>query len=882
MQKYILSLSFILGINTTLLAANTETIEVDWNCKAINYEGEVIKLPDRARVKAQIKMKDDGRFDIKFKDNIFKKSLEKQVTGFVTGLFGGGSDPTHAIDYSECLASFKDDFKNSLEERYPSLCQKANCPSISEINEEFNNELSDQKLIKKSKDLPKVPRYYTGHDETYINDNLYNDLIGYCEGNTEISTEIFTSRTFIEAVAQEVNALNEKVTPECLTKVEVQLKRHNQFTDCSPVNKYPCTKILEANERYSNSNLNFKENQALLLSEKAKEELAKKLEQEKEVLSDSGYRPDATLEQEEQVKAEIESLIQKNIANGNPSYCNANSSIKVNGYWTSIYQFDSVISKNMDYIKENMPRVCLKKFTEAYMAQKYKYKDPAKNELCENHNCNFIKENQNLFKENYISLIQAQFGEEAKEYACNTQPEYETPGSEIVKILGSLEDVNQCNDLKNGEVKVVDNFNTTGVKMRYALKRESSKQLVANVVINFKDGQEGTSVTSEEMLARTQACIDKTSSYFDSPKGENMRVKIMSPDQAASLANNERPAVNDVKIGKAGMRSNSGEYAEDTGCGTITHEVLHLMGLCDEYTESATGYYIDTATGEIANDLSDEQKNSPDYKFKLAYNECRAQSQTPSIMSSHWKAMAQFTGQKSTCECVDGTYCDEVMKMNDNKITDFLTQNPFRIRYDNNSICRSVPLGTTAIYSYDKLKEYTIDPIMETDTQNKVVYKFYSFQMASNNNSSLKGRLSEHRMTCKCEEESCADEMKKFKTISKNDYIKSDATCVYPIMKVKDGTDSGQLVSKDELANMGKGGIKSLGNNTYELTSAPRNTTSSLLHPAHFARIKYGSCKDKVKNYSTCAKFAYKRFKNECPDRPKICDEDESWLLTDE
>ena len=114
MQKYILII-FTFVFPLSLFADEKTEIVLDWDCKSVNYEGEVQRLPDRARVKAEIKIKDDGRFDIKLKDNIFKEGLEDKVTGFIGGLFGNKKEKTHAVDYTQCLTRFKYDFISSTQ-----------------------------------------------------------------------------------------------------------------------------------------------------------------------------------------------------------------------------------------------------------------------------------------------------------------------------------------------------------------------------------------------------------------------------------------------------------------------------------------------------------------------------------------------------------------------------------------------------------------------------------------------------------------------------------------------------------------------------------------------------------------------------------------------
>ena len=70
------------------------------------------------------------------------------------------------------------------------------------------------------------------------------------------------------------------------------------------------------------------------------------------------------------------------------------------------------------------------------------------------------------------------------------------------------------------------------------------------------------------------------------------------------------------------IRQNSATYTPATDCATLLHEVLHLLGLVDEYKEAATEI-PDPVTG----------KNRPvDFQ-------CRPLGPPDSIMSSHFSAV---------------------------------------------------------------------------------------------------------------------------------------------------------------------------------------------------------------------------------------------------
>ena len=94
-----------------------------------------------------------------------------------------------------------------------------------------------------------------------------------------------------------------------------------------------------------------------------------------------------------------------------------------------------------------------------------------------------------------------------------------------------------------------------------------------------------------------------------------------------------------ISIGSKNHRSNSEKYESDIDCPTITHEILHLTGLCDEYREQQRGFYINPKTGEmVGNNFIGNNKKKlvpSNYDFKPAYD-CRVEGEN-SIMSNQYK-----------------------------------------------------------------------------------------------------------------------------------------------------------------------------------------------------------------------------------------------------
>lgn len=82
--------------------------------------------------------------------------------------------------------------------------------------------------------------------------------------------------------------------------------------------------------------------------------------------------------------------------------------------------------------------------------------------------------------------------------------------------------------------------------------------------------------------ARANECVRRYGDRLRSPDGTRLQLNIIRDTSGATAP------VNDVEIAPGDGRSSSVEWMENINCGTIIHEVLHLLGLCDGYGESRT------------------------------------------------------------------------------------------------------------------------------------------------------------------------------------------------------------------------------------------------------------------------------------------------------
>ena len=201
----------------------------------------------------------------------------------------------------------------------------------------------------------------------------------------------------------------------------------------------------------------------------------------------------------------------------------------------------------------------------------------------------------------------------------------------------------QCRNLKLNEEKRV--YSGTGLSTSYNVKREMDGSYSIPLILKFSPGEDYNGVVSRSKvpkyyMRKVQACMAHVNQKMLGPNGEQLKINIMPDSAKHSKKNCNRQEVINIKIGSSSVRSNMINYASDINCPTITHEVLHLLGLLDEYKEAKAGFYVNSKTGEQESRvLSDKKENTQlmkdkDYKFKKAFD-CRV-TQINSIMSNKY------------------------------------------------------------------------------------------------------------------------------------------------------------------------------------------------------------------------------------------------------
>ncbi len=520
--------------------------------------------------------------------------------------------------------------------------------------------------------------------------------------------------------------------------------------------------------------------------------------------------------------ATAEAYLEEKIARKEIDPKNLGQSFTFQNKTYKVSDFDDVISDNIENVFINLSRDEAKQYAQNYLV--------AKSTLL---NAPAGSDERTKVLNNLNQMFGYVYGDKgAEELAKILECKPEDNLKSITEILETLEDttkVAKCAELKNGEHKVFQkensNYYSTG---NYTLKRKQDGNYQAILNVKFVQNA-GASVSSAAMLARSQKCLAQAAPHMKGPDGKTLEIVTLSPAEITKLPKDEQPKEYKVTIEAPGYGTNSGGYAETVDCGTITHEMLHLMGLCDEYLEDRPQYASNNWT-------------------------CRVVTQAPSVMRDT-RAYDQAVGAAINCDC-SGQNCSAIMNSGDEDLKKLYTaanindvvDYQFRNKYCKEDYIYNPPKSMT---SPDKAV------ILEGQTNSGFTLQSrYVFASAKTPYYSI----SQSRVKCNCPtgDQDCLNK--------KETFIKR-----LPGLGVQKWCPAGAAMKGRDRGDNPRGA--SLKDNVLTLISNPE--IPSLLQPNQFNKILEGNCPGKSEGYQKCASYAYK---GEPCNVPDICRDDKYYL----
>ena len=147
-----------------------------------------------------------------------------------------------------------------------------------------------------------------------------------------------------------------------------------------------------------------------------------------------------------------------------------------------------------------------------------------------------------------------------------------------------------CSELPIGK-SVVANFDRTNspttVSHKYELLKTASDKYKVRLNLRFQENtllaRENTEIT-KKMRDKIQKCLEWINPHLLGPDNKKLELELIDPTESKIKKYDEITnwiTVSEKKI----PRENSGFYSLQTSCPVIAHELLHLLGLVDEYKE---------------------------------------------------------------------------------------------------------------------------------------------------------------------------------------------------------------------------------------------------------------------------------------------------------
>ena len=420
----------------------------------------------------------------------------------------------------------------------------------------------------------------------------------------------------------------------------------------------------------------------------------------------------------------------------------------------------------------------------------------------------------------------------------SADPTSRFPFSELISIFIPGADDPSCRPLEPNQFR----RQAAGVmRPTVTLRRDGRNNYEVLLDVNFP-GRRGL-----EMHARARQCLDEAAPFMRGPGGENLAIRLLSTPELRALPEDQRPRRYDIRVTDAHERANMLGYPADIDCGTIIHEVLHLLGLVDEYTEY-------------------------DRSFGMGYD-CRVVTGVPSIMNAsvddHYEATVSPTLE---CPCATPACVNVMLSGNQDLIRTFVTPLPRitdHIEFLSGS-CTSQMLDVDRPEGGAGLRAHVM-----SHSSNSLVFEFR--HVASDDFVNYGYRLM--RFPCQCSEgeAACGNSMRSLvrslstpgAAVSCPDVVWRTVSRANPTVQPVTTTVS---VEPGQYAYRAEAGILNI-----------RGTPSGagLLHPNHFRRILAGSCAESVPNYTRCAASAYQRTRsNRGCDVPPECRDDAFFLGT--
>lgn len=800
MRQLLFILLSLWGFHPVLGWSNSADLEFTWNCPQHQYTG-IKQLPPLKQIKISF-TEAQGELSAKLKPNFFDVK-PSSVT----------------LEYTECLRELEKNLSDEISrlkntvvcEKYnPIECTRSNADLLAALHREIHS----SKYFKLAPTRV-LPLHLPGQDRTGVTYGITQKAISEFCDNGQINNPNLFARTTLTNILGSSPYTSLPPGLVCLKNLKAELEKIklNLESHACPEPKQLCQQV---NDSVS----------------KTAEQLDRAIAQKTKAVveNDKMWQQMIGLAYDNE---EVLNLMMARLSK-EPTNC-----YELTGYLTykdrsyPLTNFPNSFAKYVTKLSEVADADCLRQMTQNYAASVTSDLS-TKSEFgkyCQQHAsqvCDETKARGEIHLQNIRQLLAMGYGDVIQQLDESCEDCDQSPASQLKDLLAKIKDNKEamaCLELKVGQTKVVSfrDGTPTGISGNYSLTKRDDGGFDVGVAMKFPDDD-------KTMMGKVQSCISAVTPHLKGPQGQVLNFKILSPADVAKLPSSQRPMINNVAIQAPNSRSNSASYAANIDCPTITHEVLHLTGLCDEYNGTHDGYT------------------------------CRATPKIDSVMSNQREAFRRGIPEALTCECRNDT-CKKIMSSNDTiKREVFVSSSIYEVTdYQlRNKHCQFEDLPNVNWSA----ENHSIPHIINKRTDNEITILSYSINDNPN-------KVTQTKLVCKCSSSSDCEQD-----------IASLAQSVERAVKNKHAScpGSSNLVTSTK-------GLPTNLNSDYNwdgkrFTLAKPAEWPSLLHPQHFERIAGGACPKAAKKYSECAQWAYRNKKesNNCQGKPAYCDSDKEFL----
>ena len=366
--------------------------------------------------------------------------------------------------------------------------------------------------------------------------------------------------------------------------------------------------------------------------------------------------------------------------------------------------------------------------------------------------------------------------------------------------------------------------NAMGVNPSYTLSRTGPNNYVATLSLNFN---RVGGADAAAMARRARTCMQELAPRLRGPGGEILEVRLTSPHAGGALPVSElpaelRPRTLDIAVQPGRGRGRADQYYEESfDCEIISHEMMHMLGLVDEYDEEHMGA-------------------AHDPRCRVVTEPARV-----NLMNDLWTAHDRAGASSGSCSC--DANCQALMNHSDPEVKnhfiaprlpDLLPPTFYA------TTCRQGSL--TEIGEWASLNPRPAPMAYQPDaTVGTLTVRQTRLEMRG-------GRLValQNDVTCQCppnSHASCAATMRQaHRVMARPDNLRT-RTCPQGTQSLG---DVAPVSAGQEFQLREQGGVAQFSFNRV-------SQGASLLEPAHFARILAGPCAGQgADNYNRCGMLA--------------------------